>query len=334
MIAALALLLASAQANATPTDQPYHVYEIPAPAQSGVYRMRVSDEAARLWAIEQIQTASMFDNNGQRLSCELLRSSRYGRTKKTYPLTGQWHDLEKKGESVKGYYGPLNFAWRFSVPTLAENERIAGVRFDWRSKVSNPGEVRYAEIPPLPYNRTNQPPPDTLLRGGQSDPSHGHASLGMPIADWIPETPTPAEAQLLFTLSQDELTIESPTLETLTKKPWTLQPVGGPGWILFAANGNAPYRLQLGDTLYGCSQGLGNNVDEVAATSDPEWPPEITIGAEIANAPHLGETGATWNRQLDQRVGEKARGNWLTWGVFAAIAFIVGFFIALSPPKR
>jgi hypothetical protein len=169
---------------------------------------------------------------------------------------------------------------------------------------------------------------------GQSDPAHGHVNIQLSANEWMPATPAPAEAQLLFTLSPDELTIKSPTLDTRTKKPWTLSPTGGPGWILFAADGNAPYRLQLGEALYGCSQGLGNNVDEAVATSDPEWPAELAVGAEIARAPHLGETAATWNRQVDQRTNEKARGDWLTWALFAGTVFVVALLMALFPPKR
>lgn len=337
MISALALLAASVLADdPTPTTRPYHVYEIPAPARSGIYRLRLSDEAARLWEIEQIQTASMFDNNGQRLNCELLRFSRYGVTTKTHPLTGEWHDLEKDSAPVRGNYGPLNFAWRFSIPTLAENENISDLRFEWRSKVGNPGEVRFVGIPPR--NNPYQPPAGTHLMDGQSDPAHGHVNLPFYTPNGAPAQPAPAEAQLLFTLSQDELTIESPVIETYTKKPWTLLPAGGPGWILFAANGSAPYRLQLGETLYGCSQGLGNNVDEAAAVSDPSWPPELMIGTEIANAPHLGETDAIWRQRVEasrtQRINEKALDDWLAWGFFVGIGFIAALFATLLLSKR
>jgi len=329
MILVLALTLAAAMASAeAPAQAPYHVYEIPAPVQPGVFRTRISDDAAKEWAIEQIQSISIYDNSGKQLGCELMRQSRLGALKKAYPLEGVWRDLEKEPGQAKGSYGPLNFAWRFAMPKFAKNESPYYLHFNWRSKVGNPGEVRLLEVPPpspSPYGG----PVGTHLMDGQRDHTQGHASL--PFYSNTPRTWAP-EIDLLFTLSQDELTIESPVLETLTKKAWTLTTAPGPGWIIFSGNGNVPYRLQLGETLYGC--GGANVPEESVSSSDAAWPPELKIGAEIADAPHMGETQATWNKRLDQGLQVKAQGSWLVWGTWIGLAFAVALCIAMVLPRR
>ncbi len=323
MIAMLAFAIAAASPAATPTQKPYHVYEVPASSQPEVYRIRIGDDAAKVWDVEQIQSVSIYDNAGQRLGCEQLRMSRLGATKKSYPLIGTWRSTENDVAITRRSFGRLNFAWRFSMPPFAENESPSVLAFDWRSTVDRPGEVRLIEVPP-DKNAINRAD-GTYLNAMSSDPRRGHLNLSL-------YTPTPkawsSEADLMFTVSQDELTLESPTLETLTKKPWTLIHAGGPGWILFGGNGRAPYRLQLGDTLYGCG-GIGGLTDFSKANTDPEWPPELKVGAEIANAPHMGETQTTFNDQLDQRV----LGNWFGWAAWVVVAFLVALCVALMPEK-
>jgi len=321
---AIAAVTVSADGSTPP---PYHVYEIPAPAEPGVFRVRISDEATKLWAIEQIQSVSIFDNAGKQQGCEWLRQSRLGATKKSYPLAGTWRDIGDLTPPARGSYGPLHFAWRFAMPAFAANESPYYLHFNWRSNVSNPGEMRLVEIPP------DKNPQRSLigihLMDGQSNSAKGHVNLYLyseqPRA-WAPD------AEIQFTLSQDELTVESPVLDTLTKKPWTLTPAGGPGWIIFKGNGNAPYRLQLGESLYGC--GGANVTDMTISYADPEWPPEVVAGAEIENAPHVGETQASWHKQIEQREGTQARGSWTVWGFWIGLAFAVALGISLKPNKR
>jgi hypothetical protein len=314
-------VLASAAMINAAAEKPYHVYEIPAPSQPGVFRVRVGDEAAKLWAVEQIQSVSVYDNGGQRLGCEQLRFSRLGATKKSYPIEGQWGDSEKL---ERGAYGPLNFAWRFTFPQFAENESPSYLHFNWQSKASSPGEVRLVEIPP--DKSSYRGPMGTHLMDGQSDPRNGRVNLYLPQPKaWA------SQAELLFTLSQRDLTIESPQIETLTKKPWTLMPAGGPGWIIFRANGNGPYQLQIGEALYGCSAGA--ITDDSLSYSDPDWPPELTIGPAIANAPHMGETQASWNKHLDELLADKARARWMKWGLSVALAFGLALYFALTSKR-
>ena len=327
MIAAIAswLFAAATPITAAPAPKPYHVYEVKAPPQPSVFRVRLSDDVAKSWAIEQIQYVSVYDRLGTKLGCEQLSRSLLGTTTKSYPLTGTWGDVEKGSVPQRSVYGPLNSSWRFGMPAFAENERPVYLRFDWRSNVSNPGAVRLVEIP---SGNGQNGRVETHLMDGQSDPTHGHARIYLESQQpkvWAPG------AELLFTVSQGELTLESPTLDTLTAKPWTLTTAGGPGWILFKGDGIPPYRLQLGEVIYGCD---GMNMINEQAPNDPDWPPEVFLGSELLNAQHMGQTPDDWQREREAQTPVRQHVEWLGWSIWTAVLFAVAFFIAVLPARR
>lgn len=324
----LGVLAAITYGADVPETGPNHVYALPDPPSASTYRLRLNDAAARQWALEQISGIAVFDNTGTALACDLLQMSRYADTHKKYPLEGTWHDLDAAQANARSRapYN-FNFAWQFALPAFAEHESPFSLHFDWKSNVNDPGYVMFREVPqPKGLSR---PGGETHLMNGQSNAAQGHANVGLYTS--VPGV-WPASGELLFSRSQDELTIESPYLETLVRRPWTLLPAPGPGWILFTTNGKAPYRLQIGEVLYGCGQSV--TVVEPDAATNPEWPPEISMGEEIAGADHMGETQASFRKQWADRQAGAAHAGWLAWSISVAIGFLLAIGIALVPPRR
>lgn len=313
-VASIAFALATMAAS---SDAPYHVYTMNAPAQqSGIYRLRLSDEAAKAWDVEQLQVVSIYDSAGQRQSCEFLRASRIGTMKKTYPLSGGWRDVDKTAQV--NINNRFESAWQFAFPAFAAHESADSITFDWQTDAIDPGEVRLAEVPEKPYSSFGSI--RASLRRDPSDPHRGHVTLNLSGQSWI------EKAELHFNLPKEQLGIASPTMETSIRKPWTLERAGGPGWILFQGSGKAPYRVQLGNAINGCGSLQVRNFPESYFAAD--FPPEANFGAEIANAAPLGETQTKIRNQQERQT----LGKWLSWAAVAAFCFIIALAIAFFPP--
>ncbi|QBB70464.1 hypothetical protein ELE36_08845 [Pseudolysobacter antarcticus] len=274
---ALAAVLAQASGHSAET---YHVFELAAPAEPGLYRLRPSEEMLQLWSSEELQALLIFDAEGAPLFCESIRSLALSSIRKTYKLQGKWLDDETAWSLPSEDGFAFNSIWRFDVPTTSENEFPLALRFNWRSTLNNPGDLQLvtgnSEARIGPRLRTS-------LLDGQRNITEGHVYLYVgqnPPAAW------PPISELRFSITPDEMALDSPILETAMRRPWVHELAWDkPGWYIFHANGKTPYRVQIGRTQ-NC-QGLAE--DRALNIEDPNWPAEVTVTRQIINAPRLGK---------------------------------------------
>ncbi len=261
----------------------YYVFEIAAPSELGPYRLRPSDDMVRMWDSEKLQALRVFDAAGDPLLCESVRSLALADVRNTYVLHGKWLDDEAAWKLPPEDRFEFNSIWRFDLQKSAENEFPSALRFTWHSTLNNPGDVQLVlgvrEGRIGPWLRTS-------LLDGQWNVTDGHVYLY--VAQRYPQTTWLSSAELRFSIVADELTLDPPTLETATRRPWVHQVTWDrPGWYIFHGNGKTPYRVQIGRNFQGCTTLAAEDRD--LNVEDPNWPAEATISRQISNSPRLGK---------------------------------------------
>ena len=257
----------------------YHVFELAAPSEPGLYRLRPSEEMLQLWSSEKLQALQLFDAAGAPLFCESIRSLALSSVRKTYKLQGKWLDDETAWSLPPEDGFAFNSIWRFDVPTTLQNEFPEALRFSWHSTLNNPGDVQL-----VTGNSENRigPRVRNSLFGGQGNVTDGRVHLY--VGQNAP-TGWPPVAELRFSITPDEMTLDTPVLETSARRPWLRELTRDqPGWYVFHGNGKTPYRVQIG-RIQSCA-GLAEDRD--VNSEDPNWPTEVIVTRRIMNAPRLG----------------------------------------------
>jgi len=275
---ALATTLAPAAGHSAET---YHVFELAAPSEPGLYRLRPSEEMLRLWGSEKLQALQLFDAAGAPLFCESIRSLALSSVRKTYKLQGKWLDDETAwGLPLEDGFA-FNSIWRFDVPMTLQNEFPEVLRFNWHSTLDNPGDV---QLVTGHHDGSIGPWARTSLLGAQGNVIDGHVYL---YVGQNPPTAWPPFVELRFSVTPDEMTLDPPTLETAARRPWVRElDWDQPGWYVFHGNGKTPYRVQIGRSVQAC--GTLPLEDRDMKVEDPNWPTEVIVTRQIVNAPRLG----------------------------------------------
>jgi len=281
--ALLRLVLAVSPHQPASFDKDVHyVFPVESPPAQGLYRVKPTIELSTLWKSGNLQNLAVFDANGEPLSCQLAKWLRLAYLRKTYELKGAWlTDEDAWRQPVRNAF-EFNSIWRFDLPHMREGESPAGVSFNWHSTLNNVGGAQFVA-------RTLSTTPESYfvqridLLDGQRDVIAGHVYGN--INGQNLHVVWPPNAELRFSRTPDELSIDSPTLQTLMVRHWINEAVGDPGWIVFYGNGKVPYRVQIGRETKYCS-GVANDHEGV---EDDDWPPEVKMAEQIVGAKRLGK---------------------------------------------
>jgi hypothetical protein len=296
----------------------HHVYPIEVPNGPGFYRLRATSEVSNDWTIDQLKSAAIFDAAGRALNCETMRSnSLIGQTTRLIPITGHWlsDDAVAKLLPIEGF--DFRSVWSYDLPELADAERPVGLALEWRANAADaPGYVQVLETT-SGTKTVKGPSPKVYLADGRNDRTKGQVDLyvsGKQLGD-----------SLRFTLSSEELSIDKATLRTMSTRPWARAATDAPGWIVFAADGPAPYRLQTARTGSSCG-GISSNLLP-DAVRDPDWPPEATLKTETPNAARLGVVPVKFEQPVQKGIVIPIQSllPWILW----LVLMVLGFFAAL-----